>query len=64
MTKVGVVSSTDFHESESSHGKLVRADGLSPNSNQVAVKIKCTFLMRLQWSITRGNARIAGAVGL
>ena len=49
-------------KAESEAALTVRADGLSPN--QVAVRMKRLFLMRLQWSIARGNARIAGAVGL
>ena len=49
-------------KAESEAALTVRADGLSPN--QVAVRMKHLFLMRLQWSIARGNARIAGAVGL
>ena len=51
-----------MRKAESEAALTVRADGLSPN--QVAVRMKRLFLMRLQWSIARGNARIAGAVGL
>ena len=48
-------------KAESETALTVRADGLLPN--QVAVRMKRIYRMRLQWSIARGNARIAGAVG-